>query len=184
MSIVTFTGGPMKHFPAHAIFLAALLASSTAWAQNVKITPLGSHAGELCTRDRATIFEDPTGVRILYDAGQSVLGADDPRLGRIDVVILSHAHGDHLGDQKLKGLEAGTCDNPQVVSAAPQSTTADIAAAKNAVIVMVSPLANFIGRKIETVRGKPTGPCAQTGADIIAPVAAACIANVQTGGTR
>ena len=38
------------------------------FAQNVKITPLGSHAGELCDRDRATIFEDPTGVRILYDA--------------------------------------------------------------------------------------------------------------------
>ena len=97
----------MKHFPAHAIFLAALLASSTAWAQNVKITPLGSHAGELCTRDRATIFEDPTGVRILYDAGQSVTGADDPRLGKIDVVILSHAHGDHIGDLKLKALESG-----------------------------------------------------------------------------
>ena len=51
------------------------------FAQNVKITPLGSHAGELCARDRATIFEDPTGVRILYDAGHSVTGGDDPRLG-------------------------------------------------------------------------------------------------------
>ena len=39
-------------------------ACSIAFAQNVKITPLGSHAGELCGRDRATIFEDPTGVRI------------------------------------------------------------------------------------------------------------------------
>lgn len=48
------------------------------WGQNVKVTPLGSHAGESCGRDRATIFEDPTGVRILYDAGQSVTGSDDP----------------------------------------------------------------------------------------------------------
>jgi len=48
--------------------------AATASAQNVKITPLGSHAGELCSRDRAMIFEDPTGVRILYDAGQSVTG--------------------------------------------------------------------------------------------------------------
>jgi hypothetical protein len=40
--------------------------------RNVKVTPLGSHAGELCSRDRATIFEDPTGLRILYDAGHSV----------------------------------------------------------------------------------------------------------------
>ncbi len=33
----------------------------------VKVTPIGSHAGELCARDRAFLFEDPTGVRILYD---------------------------------------------------------------------------------------------------------------------
>ena len=51
-----------------ALLVVFTLAASAAWAQNVKITPLGSHPGELCDRDRATIFEDPTGVRILYDA--------------------------------------------------------------------------------------------------------------------
>ena len=166
------------------ICMLALAAWSVAWAQNVKITPLGSHAGELCSRDRATIFEDPTGVRILYDAGQSVTGAEDPRLGRIDIVLLTHAHGDHIGDQKLKVLEAGTCDSPEVVSAAPNSTTAEIAAAKNAAIIMVVPLANFIGRKVETIRGKPTGACSLTGNDLVAPFAAPCLATVQTGGTR
>lgn len=135
-------------------------------------------------RDRATIFEDPTGVRILYDSGQSVTSADDPRLGRIDVVILSHAHGDHISDMKLKALEGGTCDSPPVVSAAPNSTTSDIAAAKNAAVIMVEPLANFIGRKIETIRGKPTAACPQPGADLMAPLAAPCSATVQTGGTR
>ena len=71
----------------HVIGVLALAAACPpVWGQNVKITPLGSHAGELCSRDRATIFEDPTGVRILYDAGQSVTGADDARLGAIDVV--------------------------------------------------------------------------------------------------
>jgi hypothetical protein len=35
----------------------------------VKVTPLGSHSGELCRNDRALLFEDPTGVRILYDPG-------------------------------------------------------------------------------------------------------------------
>ena len=161
------------------VFVFAL-GSSIVWGQNVKITPLGSHAGELCSRDRATIFEDPTGVRILYDAGQSVTGGDDARLGAIDVVLLSHAHGDHIGDQKMKALEAGTCDSPEVVSAAPNSTTAEIAAAKNAAIIMVVPLANFIGRKVETIRGKPTTACPQTGNDLVAPFAAPCLATVQT----
>ena len=47
-------------------------------AQNVKITPVGSHTGELCANDRAMIFEDPTGVRILYDVAHNLTGGDDP----------------------------------------------------------------------------------------------------------
>ena len=43
-------------------------------------------------------------MRILYDAGHTVTGADDARLGEIHVVLLSHAHGDHIGDQKLKAV--------------------------------------------------------------------------------
>ncbi len=46
-----------------AVLLSLLVASAT--AQNVKVTPLGTHPGELCDRDRAMIFEDPSGVRIL-----------------------------------------------------------------------------------------------------------------------
>ena len=174
----------MRNHIVHSILVLAAVACSAAFAQPVKITPLGSHTGELCARDRATIFEDPTGLRILYDPGQSVLGADDPRIGKIDVVILSHAHGDHIGDSKLRALGAGTCDNVPVVSAAPNSTTAEIAAAKNAAVIMVVPLANFIGRKIETIKGKPTTACPQTGADIVAPFAAPCLATAHTGGTR
>ena len=79
----------MKHFLARAMFLAVLAAASAAWAQNVKVTPLGSHAGELCARDRATIFEDPTGVRILYDAGQSVTGANDVAVIDIEKLTLA-----------------------------------------------------------------------------------------------
>jgi len=43
--------------------LALALATAPVMAQNVKITPVGLHPGELCANDRATIFEDPTGVR-------------------------------------------------------------------------------------------------------------------------
>ena len=175
----------MVHRNARPIFFLALTTACAAvCAQNVTVTPLGSHAGELCARDRATIFEDPAGVRILYDAGQSVTGGEDTRLGRIDAVILSHAHGDHIGDMKLRALDAGTCDNVPVVSAAPNSTTAEIVAAKNAAVIMITPLGNFIGRKVETIRGKPTAACPLTGADIVAPLAAPCLAGVQTGGSR
>ena len=50
-------------------FLAAALALAAlpAFGQNVKITPVGSHPGELCANDRAMIFEDPSGLRFLYD---------------------------------------------------------------------------------------------------------------------
>lgn len=170
--------------PVRAAALALAACCATAAAQNVRITPLGSHAGELCSRDRATLFEDPTGVRILYDAGHSVTGGDDPRLGTVHVVLLSHAHGDHIGDQKLKALEAGTCDSPEMVSAAPHSTTAEVAAARNSAVVMTVPMANFIGRKVENVKGRPTGNCPQTGDDLVAPFAAPCLATAQLGGTR
>jgi L-ascorbate metabolism protein UlaG (beta-lactamase superfamily) len=70
------------------------------------------------------------------------------------------------------------------VSAAPNSTTAEIAAAKNAAIVMVAPMAAFIARKVETLRGKPTGACAPTGADFVVPLPASCLAGMQIGGAR
>src|SRR3989442_15765572 len=91
---------------------ALLLAAFPALAQNVKITPIGSHWGELCANDRAMIFEGPTGVRFLYDAGHTVTGGNDPRLGTIHLVLLSHMHGDHVGDLKLKAPGEGTRPNP------------------------------------------------------------------------
>ena len=167
-----------------AAALVAALACTTASAQNVKITPLGSHPGELCDRDRATIFEDPTGVRILYDAGQTVMGANDPRLGTVHAVLLSHAHGDHMGDRKIAAFNAGSCDKPETISAAPNSTTAEIAAAKNSALVMIASTTAFLGKKIENIRGKPTAACAMDGITIAAVQAAPCLASVHLGGTR
>jgi len=39
----------------------------------VKVTPLGSHDGEFCGRDRALIFEDPNGTRISTMPGAPLL---------------------------------------------------------------------------------------------------------------
>ncbi len=163
--------------------LALALATSPAVAQNVKITPLGSHPGELCANDRATLFEDPTGVRILYDVGHTVTGTGDARLGQLHVVLLSHAHGDHIGDQKLKALGAGTCSNSDRVAAGPNSMTAEIAAAKNTAIVMTSDMGAFIGTKIQNIRGgKPVTFCPQSAGAIDVPVATPCRSNTHLGG--
>jgi L-ascorbate metabolism protein UlaG (beta-lactamase superfamily) len=169
---------------AHAATAFALaLAAATATAQNVKVTPLGSHAGELCDRDRATIFEDPTGVRILYDVGHTLTGADDARLGDIHLVLLSHAHGDHLGDRKLKALGAGTCAAPESVSAGPHSMTAEVAAAKKAAMVMTNDMGTFVGAKVAGLRGgKVVASCPQKENVTEVPVAEACRSGTNLGG--
>lgn len=163
--------------------LALAAVASTVLAQNVRITPLGSHAGELCASDRALVFEDPSGVRFLYDVGHTVTGADDPRLGKIHLVLLSHAHGDHIGDRKLKAPGAGSCAAIESVPAGTHSMTAEIAATKNAAIVMTSDMGAFIGTKVQTIRGgKPTPLCPQTAGAVEVPVAAACRSNTHLGG--
>lgn len=163
--------------------LVMALVAAPVFAQNVKITPLGSHEGELCANDRATLFEDPTGVRILYDVGHTLTGADDARLGNIHVVLLSHVHGDHIGDMKLKAPGAGTCANSERVPAGPNSMTAEVAAAKRAAIVMTSDMGAFVGNKIRNITGgKPVVPCPQTAGATSVPVAASCRSNTHLGG--
>ena len=172
----------MKTAYASAAFALAL-AASPAIAQNVKITPVGSHPGELCANDRATIFEDPTGVRILYDVAHNVTGADDPRLGEIHLVLLSHLHGDHIGDQKLKALGAGTCANSDRVPAGPNSMTAEVAAAKNAALVMTRNISALIAVKVQNIRGgKPIPFCPRTADVTNVPVAEVCRSSTDLGG--
>ncbi|WP_310452492.1 MBL fold metallo-hydrolase [Sulfuritalea sp.] len=135
--------------------LAAALAQP-ALAANVKITPLGGQEGELCPLDRAMIFEDPNGTRVLYDPGRTVAGAGDPRLGRIDVILVSHMHGDHVGNSHNKAPNSGACDKPDMsVSAMPNSNVVNIALAKNARIVTGSEMPPFFANKLKTNGGEP-----------------------------
>ena len=165
-------------------FLAVvgLLASAPVLAQNVKITPVGSHPGELCANDRAIIFEDPTGVRFLYDPAHNVTGGDDPRLGTIHLVLLTHMHGDHVGDLKLKAPGEGTCANSARIPA-PNSTTAEVVAAKNAAMVMTRAIGGFVGNKVQGISGgKPIGFCPQTGGATTVPVSTVCASQTDLGG--
>lgn len=139
-----------------AITLIALVPlSAQSQTQNVvKITPLGGQAGEFCRFDRALIFEDPNGTRILYDAGRTVAGAEDPRLGKIDVVLVSHMHGDHLGDRHNPMPNAGSCDKPDIsVSALPNSSSVNIAVKTGAKILTGSEMPSFLANKLKQAGG-------------------------------
>jgi len=145
-----------------SVVLAALLAGCAGTMTQpsgpgaVKITPLGSHDGEFCARDRAMVFEDPDGTRILYDAGFTVRGPNDPRLGKIDAVLLSHVHGDHIGPAHQPSANAGACGNPEFsVNVAPNSNTVDIAVGKKAKLMVGAELGSFFAAKMKTAGGNP-----------------------------
>jgi hypothetical protein len=69
--------------------LAFAVAASPAIAQNVKITPLGSHAGDLCASDRAMV----TVASAAYAMNELVKPAS---------VILSHVNEAATEDGKLR----------------------------------------------------------------------------------
>ena len=141
---------------AMAVVAVALtgMVTQPAWSANVKVTPLGSHEGEFCRSDRALIFEDPDGTRILYDAGRTVRGPEDERLGDVDAVLLSHVHGDHLGDVIQSGPDAGTCAEPDAsVDVTPNSNNVNIVIAKDARFLVGGEMASFFQEKVAAAGG-------------------------------
>jgi L-ascorbate metabolism protein UlaG (beta-lactamase superfamily) len=151
----------------------------------VKVTPLGSHAGEFCGQDRAILFEDPTGVRILWDPGFTV-DETDPRLADVHAIVISHGHGDHLGSAKPNRESPGTCASPGTVSAGPNTSTAAIAAAKNSAVIAGGELPQFLARKIQNIRnaGTPGCPAAGLNNEMTVPRTTPCSGTLQPGGSR
>jgi len=152
----------------------------------VKITPLGTHAGEFCRNDRALLFEDPTGVRILWDPGRTISGGVDDRLGDVHAVILSHAHTDHVGEVKPNVASPGTCASPNTVSAAPNTNLADIVAAKNSAFYGGGELAGYIGRKVQNIRGTAPPACDASGItnEQVVPRSTPCATALRPGGSN
>jgi len=139
-----------------AILLASLMFLSAAATADVKITPLGSQEGEFCQLDRALILEDPDGTRILYDPGRTVAGADDPRLGKIDAILVSHMHGDHVGDKHIGAVGDADCKSTSFpVKSLPNTNTVNIALSKNAKIIAGSEMPKFFGGKLKALGGDP-----------------------------
>src|SRR5215813_6059156 len=114
------------------VVMTLIGASTIALGQNVKVTPIGQRTGEFCAQDRAILFEDPTGVRLLYDPGNTIAGETDSRLGEVHVILISHAHPDHLGGARLNqdpNSSTSSCSSAATMPV-PNSNTAEIAAAK------------------------------------------------------
>jgi len=145
-----------KCFSAAIAIMMVQMFSTAAQGSEVQITPLGSHDGEFCTFDRALVFEDPNGTRLVYDVGRTVAGGADQRLGKIDAVLLSHVHGDHLGDRHIPQVNAGECGQPTInQNDTPSSNTVKIAVAKDAKIVVGSEMSSFLAHKVENLGGDP-----------------------------
>ncbi|HXF80439.1 MAG TPA: MBL fold metallo-hydrolase, partial [Usitatibacter sp.] len=95
-------------------------------------------------------------TRVLYDPGRTVAGPDDPRLGKIDAVLVTHMHGDHAGNAHNKAPNSGSCEAPDVsVSSLPNTNAAEIANGKKAKIVTGSEMPPFFAAKLKALGGNP-----------------------------
>ena len=164
---------------------------SVAHAQNVTITPLGAQAGEFCAGDRALLFEDPTGVRVLiapgrtvgFDTGTFVTGSADARLeGSVHVLLIDHPHVDHLGDvfhTTCAGAPTKQFEFPN------ESNAAEIAARLNTAVLVGGEMPDFFTQKIKNITGTAPAGCPADGLDnkFVVPRTSPCVGVIR-GGTR
>ncbi len=162
---------------------------SLAQAQNVTITPLGAASGEFCVGDRALLFEDPTGVRVLIAPGRTVNGSGDPRLpnpadasGGVHVLLIDHPHVDHVGDVFHTNC-GGTTNSPFAFPS--QGNAPEIAAVHQSAVLVGGELPEFFTQKIKNITGAAPAGCPATGLDnvLTVPRGSPCIGVIR-GGTR
>jgi len=70
--------------------------------------------------------------------------------------LLSHVHGDHLGDLIQPSANAGTCAKPDFsMKVAPNSNTVNIAVGKKSKLIVGGEMAKFFARRIKEAGGEP-----------------------------
>jgi L-ascorbate metabolism protein UlaG (beta-lactamase superfamily) len=166
---------------------------SSSWAQTVKVTPLGAATGEFCVGDRAILFEDPTGVRVLIAPGRTVNGSGDARLplptgptGGVHVLLIDHPHVDHLGDV----FHTNCAGSASTAFAFPgESNAPEIAAVHRSAVLVGGELPDFLTKKISNVATALASPqpigCPAAGLDntFTVPRTVPCVGVIR-GGTR
>ena len=135
---------------AAAVFLPTF-STAPVLADDVIITPIGQKTGEFCRADRAMIFEDPDGTRVLYDPGRTVAGGADPRLGTIEIMLLSGVHSDHIGVGRTTQNPDdpdGTCGGNPPLADTPNSNFAEIVAATGAKVFAGGEMRDYLRTKV------------------------------------
>jgi len=160
---------------------------SVAQAQNVTITPLGSQQGEFCVGDRALLFQDPTGVRILTAPGRTVNGSTDPRLpnpsdpsGGVHVVLI-----DHRTISETSSSATAPARQLHRLSSRRSAIPPKIVSGQKSVLPVGGEMGSFFTQKIKDVSGTaPAGcPVTPTGANnvITVPRTDPCVATLRGG---
>jgi L-ascorbate metabolism protein UlaG (beta-lactamase superfamily) len=153
----------------------------------VKVTPIGQRTGEYCARDRALLFEDPTGIRILYDPGVTVAGGEDRRLGEVHAILVSHNHYDHIGYRKLTqnpdDPHANCDDTPDGSVQTSNTNTAEIAAVKNSVVIASGGVSGFLAPRIQKLNPSQSGCVGSGWNEVLVPSSSPCALSAPFGST-
>src|SRR3990167_5032780 len=150
---------------------------SLAWAQTVKVTPLGAEANRFCVGDRALLFEDPTGARALIARGRTVNGSGDSRLGTlgsVHVLLIDHPHVDHIGDVFHTNC-AGSASRAFAFPG--EGNAPEIASVHKSAVLVGGELPDFFTQKIKNVSGVAPAGCPAAGLDntFTVPRSAPCV---------